>query len=108
MTDRALYDSVLTRMKETNVARGVAETNLRMVESPLIAAKPVKPSFLKILALALVAGFVVGCGVVFGVDTCDTSIRSNDQAEKISAIPVLSSVPESQTQKPRQRIRVNQ
>jgi len=108
VTDRALYDSVLTRMKETNVARGVAETNLRMVESPLIAAKPVKPSFLKILALALVAGFVVGCGVVFGVDTCDTSIRSNDQAEKISAIPVLSSVPESQTQKPRQRIRVNQ
>jgi capsular exopolysaccharide synthesis family protein len=94
-TDRALYDSVLTRMKETNVAKGVAETNLRMVESPLVASKPVKPSSPKILALALLAGFVVGCGVVFWVDTCDTSIRSNDQVEKISAIPVLSSVPES-------------
>jgi capsular exopolysaccharide synthesis family protein len=94
-TDRALYDSVLTRMKETNVAKGVAETNLRVVESPLVAAKPVKPSFPKILALALVAGFVVGCGVVLWVDACDTSIRSNDQVEKISAIPVLSSVPDS-------------
>jgi succinoglycan biosynthesis transport protein ExoP len=94
-TDRALYDSVLTRMKETNIAKGVAETNLRMVESPLVAAKPVKPSFLKILALALVGGFVVGCGVVLAIDTCDTSLRTNDQVEKISAIPVLSSVPES-------------
>ena len=94
-TDRALYDSVLTRMKETNVAKGVAESNLHMVESPLVAVKPVKPSFLKILALALVAGFVLGCGVVLWVDACDTSIRSNDQVERISAIPVLSSVPES-------------
>ena len=94
-TDRALYDSILTRMKETNVTKGVAESNLRMVESPLVAVKPVKPSFLKILALALLAGFVVGCGAVLWVDACDTSIRSNDQVEKISAIPVLSSVPES-------------
>jgi len=94
-TDRALYDSILTRMKETNVTKGVAESNLRMVESPLVAVKPVKPSFLKILALALLTGFVVGCGAVLWVDACDTSIRSNDQVEKISAIPVLSSVPES-------------
>jgi polysaccharide biosynthesis transport protein len=94
-TDRALYDSVLTRMKETNVAKGIAETNLRVIESPLVAAKPVKPRVLKILALALVAGFVVGCGVVFGIDLGDSSIRSIDQVEKISATPVLTSVPES-------------
>jgi capsular exopolysaccharide synthesis family protein len=82
-------------MKETNVAKGIEETNLRIIESPLVAAKPVKPSKLKILALALVAGFAVGCGLVFGIDMADSSIRSIDQVEKISETPVLTSVPES-------------
>src|SRR5262249_2866945 len=83
-TDRALYDSVLARMKETNVSKGIEANNLRIIESPLVAAKPVKPSKLKILALALVAGFVLGCGLVFGIDMTDSSIRSIDQVETIS------------------------
>jgi len=94
-TDRALYESVLTRMKETNVTKGVAETNIRVIESPLLAAKPTKPSVLKILALALVAGIVTGCGVVFAMDMGDSSIRSVEELEKISEISVLTSVPES-------------
>jgi capsular exopolysaccharide synthesis family protein len=94
-TDRALYESVLTRMKETNVAKGIDEASLRIIESPLVAAKPVRPSKLKILALALVAGFVLGCGLVFGTDMADSSIRSIDHVEKISETPVLTSIPES-------------
>jgi len=94
-TDRALYESVLTRMKETNVSKGVAETNIRVIESPLLAAKPSKPSVLKILALALVAGVVLGCGMVFGMDMGDSSIRSVEELEHISEIPVLTAVPES-------------
>jgi succinoglycan biosynthesis transport protein ExoP len=94
-TDRALYESVLTRMKVTNVAKGIWENNIRVIETPLVAAKPVKPSKLKILALALVGGFVLGCGLVFGRDMADSSIRSVDQVEKISGLSVLTSVPES-------------
>jgi capsular exopolysaccharide synthesis family protein len=94
-TDRALYESVLSRMKETNVAKGIDEPNIRVIETPLVAAKPIKPSKLKILALALVAGFVVGSGVVGGIDMGDSSMRSVDQVEKISGLPVLASVPES-------------
>src|SRR4029077_13821916 len=94
-TDRALYESVLTRMKVTKVAKGIWENNIRMIESPLLAARPAKPSKLKILALALVGGFVLGCGLVFGLDMADSSIRSVDQVERISGLPVLTSAPES-------------
>jgi succinoglycan biosynthesis transport protein ExoP len=94
-TDRALYESVLTRMKVTNVAKGIWENNIRVIETPFVAAMPVKPSKLKILALALVGGFVLGCGLVFGRDMADSSIRSVDQVEKISGLSVLTSVPES-------------
>jgi polysaccharide biosynthesis transport protein len=94
-TDRALYESVLTRMKVTNVAKGIWENNIRVVETPSIAAKPAKPRKLMILALALVGSFVVGCGRVLGTDLADQSMRSVDQAESISGLSVLASIPES-------------
>jgi succinoglycan biosynthesis transport protein ExoP len=94
-TDRALYESVLTRMKVTGVAKGIWENNIRMIEAPLLTASPVRPSKMKILALALVGGFVLGCGLVFGLDMADSSIRSVDQVERISGLPVLTSAPES-------------
>ena len=63
-TDRALYESVLTRMKVTNVAKGIWENNISVVETPFVAAKPAKPRKMFIVALALVGGFVLGCGLV--------------------------------------------
>jgi polysaccharide biosynthesis transport protein len=94
-TDRALYESVLTRMKVTNVAKGIWENNIRVVETPFVAAKPTKPSKLKILALALLGGFVIGSGLVIGIDVGDSSMRSVDQVAKIAGLPVLTSIPES-------------
>ena len=43
-TDRALYESVLTRMKVTNVAKGIWENNIRVIETPFVAAAPAKPA----------------------------------------------------------------
>ena len=94
-TDRALYESVLTRMKMSNVAKGIWEDNIRVIETPFVAAKPVKPHKLKILALALLGGFVVGCSLVVCNIMADSSMRSVNQVEKISGLPVLASVPES-------------
>jgi succinoglycan biosynthesis transport protein ExoP len=94
-TDRALYESVLTRMKVTNVAKGIWENNIRVIEIPFVAAKPAKPAKSKILLLALMGGFVVGCAQVIATDMADSSIRSVDQISKFSTLPVLTSVPES-------------
>jgi polysaccharide biosynthesis transport protein len=94
-SDRALYESVLTRMKVSNVAQGIWENNIRVIESPLIAAKPAKPRRLKTLELAFLAGLVLGCGLVVGTDMADDSIRTVDQVQKISGLSVLTSIPES-------------
>ena len=94
-TDRALYESVLTRMKVTNVAKGIWQNNIRVIETPFVSAKPAKPRKMLILALALVGGCVVGCGLVIGTDLADHSIRSVEQVENISGLSVLTSVPES-------------
>jgi polysaccharide biosynthesis transport protein len=94
-TDRALYESVLTRMKVNNVAKGIWANNIRVIEIPLVADTPSKPVKRKILLLALLGSLVLGCGLVIGTDMADTSIRSVDQIEKLSGLSVLTSVPES-------------
>jgi polysaccharide biosynthesis transport protein len=94
-TDRALYESVLTRMKVTNVAKGIWENNLRVIEAPMVAAKPAKPAKRLILAFAILGSLVIGCGLVFATDIVDHSIRSVDHVEQTSGLPVLTSVPES-------------
>jgi succinoglycan biosynthesis transport protein ExoP len=94
-TDRALYESVLTRMKVTNVARGIWDNDIRVIESPLIAAKPAKPAKLKILVLALLGGFVIGSGLVIATFMGDSTMRSVDQVEQLLGVTSLTSVPES-------------
>jgi succinoglycan biosynthesis transport protein ExoP len=93
--DRALYESVLTRMKVTNVAKGIWANNISVIENPFVPVKPAKPRKMLILALALVGGGVLGCGLVVFSDMGDHTIRSVDQAEHISGLAVLTSVPES-------------
>jgi polysaccharide biosynthesis transport protein len=94
-TDRALYESLLTRMKVGNVAKGVWENNIRVIEFPFVSAKPIKPKKLKILLLALLGGFVIGCGLVVCNIMADSSMRSVNQVEKTLGLSVLASVPES-------------
>jgi len=94
-TDRALYESVLTRMKVTNVAKGIWENDIRVIETPFVPNKPVKPAKLKILVLSLLGGCVAGCGLVVGLDMADSSIRSVNQVEEVLGLPVLTMVPRS-------------
>jgi succinoglycan biosynthesis transport protein ExoP len=94
-TDRALYESVLTRMKVTNVAKGIWSNDISVIESPFVPASPAKPRKLLILALALMGGCIVGCSLVVGNDMADHSIRGVDQVENVSGLTVLTSVPES-------------
>jgi capsular exopolysaccharide synthesis family protein len=94
-TDRALYESVLTRMKVTNVPKGIWENDIRVIETPFVPNKPVKPAKLKILVLSLLGGCVAGCGLVVGTDMADSSIRSVNQVEEVLGLPVLTMVPRS-------------
>ena len=94
-TDRALYESVLTRMKVTNVAKGIWANNIRVIETPFVSSRPIKPKKTIILLLALLGGSVIGCAFVVFRDLADQSVRGVDHVEKISGLSVLTSVPES-------------
>ena len=42
-SDRALYESVTLRLKETYITEGIDNTPFRVIEEPLVASSPSKP-----------------------------------------------------------------
>ncbi len=95
-SDRALYESILTGMKQTNLNQGLGQKfNIRVIEAPLVSVTPVKPRKLMILALAILGGFVAGNALVIGIAMADSSIRNVNQVEEVLGLPVLTLVPRS-------------
>ena len=93
-SDRALYQSVTLRLKETYITEGIDNAPLRVIEEPLVASSPSKPRKKFILALALVLGVVVGVGAVAGRDAIDGSLRTVDEAESYLELPALATIPD--------------
>src|SRR5437762_7344939 len=93
-TDRALYESVLRQIKDTNLTKDAATTAVSIVEHSPLRRVPVSPSVPKSILLGLLGGLALGLGVVYLADLMDRSIKTVDQAETTLALPVLSAVPE--------------
>jgi capsular exopolysaccharide synthesis family protein len=93
-SDRAMYEAVVTRMKETAVAGVSEQAPYTLIEEPMVASKPCRPRVLRTIALALVLSSLCGVGLVVGLDRFDSSLRSVDQAEGYLNIPSLAGVPD--------------
>jgi succinoglycan biosynthesis transport protein ExoP len=94
-TDRALYESVLRQIKETNLTKDVKMTAVSMVEHSPLPRMPVSPSPKKAIMLGLLGGLAAGLAFIFGADAIDRSVKTVDQAEATFGLPVLAAVPET-------------
>ena len=93
-SDRALFESINLRLKETQITGGFDNPPFYMIEDPLVATSPSKPRKKLILASALVLGVTLGVGVVIGKDAIDSSLRTVDEAESYLELPALASIPD--------------
>ena len=94
-SDRALFQSVTHRLKETNITSNVDSPSFRVIEEPLVAASPTKPRKIFVLGLAFALGITLGVGTVIGRDGLDGSLRTLDEAESYLERPVLAAIPDS-------------
>jgi succinoglycan biosynthesis transport protein ExoP len=99
-TDRALYESVLRQIKETDLTKDAKANAVSLIEHSPLPHVPVSPSPMKAIALGLLGGLVAGLGFVFGADALDRSIKTVDQAETTLGLPVLAAIPEARAGKP--------
>jgi polysaccharide biosynthesis transport protein len=94
-TDRALYESVLRQIKETNLTKDVKATAVTVIEHSPLPGVPVSPKPVKAIVLGLLAGLAAGVAFVYAIDALDRSVKTVDQAEAVTGLPVLAAIPET-------------
>ena len=94
-TDRALYESVLRQIKDTNLTKDVKTNAVSVIEHSPYPYSPVSPNPRKAILLGLLGGLAVALAFVYLADVLDRSIKTVDQAESLLGLPVLAAVPEA-------------
>lgn len=98
-TDRSLYETILTRLKETDVTMGLTKNPYRINEEPIINPNPVRPNRNQVMMSAAMMGLVAGLGLVLLIDQLDSTVRTVDDAESTFGLPVLAAIPDSDLSK---------
>ena len=91
--DRDMYQSIMTRLKETDVTKLIQSAAVRMIETPRVTSKPVSPKIPLVLFVSVFFGIGLGVGVCLLIHSLDTSVRSVEEAEHTLNLPVIAAVP---------------
>jgi succinoglycan biosynthesis transport protein ExoP len=94
-SDRALYESVLNRSKETDATKDVIQNAIAVVSHPLLPDRPVVPHKWRILLICFFGGLTLGCGLALLSRTLDRSFRTLDEAERRLGVPALADIPKA-------------
>ena len=89
---RTLYDTFLTRLKETTIQRGLQQADSRVLSDAIIGEK-VAPRTALVLALSLVLGLMAGAAIVLIRQFLHNTFRSAEEIEAATGMPVLGQIP---------------
>lgn len=103
-SNRQLYDGLLEKLKEASLAAALNSSNIRIVDKARVPMSPARPNVLRNLEYALVLGLIGGIAIAFALESMDTTVRTPEHVEALSALPMLAMIPlkgELQRQAPR-------
>lgn len=92
-TNRTLYEGLLQKLGEAQVASGLKSNNFRVVDLARVPSYPTEPNVPRNLAFALALGFSTGIGLAFLLEGMDNTVRTPEQAQAISGLPSLGMIP---------------
>ena len=87
-------------------SRVQASLRSQVIDLARIPEKPVSPDLPKLFLLTIAAGLGLGAGLIFLLESMDTSVRRLDKLEEEIGLPVLSMVPRIFSAKDRKRHRL--
>ena len=92
-SDRALFDNVLNRLKETSLTTDIQSEKIRMVAPATVPGAAAWPRLPLIFGASLVAALLLGGTLAFGLGVLDTSLRTVEEAERYLSQHVLGVIP---------------
>ena len=91
--NKALYDSLQTKLKEAEISSGLKSSNIRIVDPAMIPSTPSRPAKTRNIALAFLVGLVGGIGLALLREYLDNTVKTPDDVENLIGLPSLAVVP---------------
>jgi succinoglycan biosynthesis transport protein ExoP len=91
--DKALYDGLLTKLKEAGISAALQSSNIRVVDPAMIPSFPSRPAKARNVALAFLVGLVGGIGLAILREYMDNTVKTPDDVETLARLPSLAVVP---------------
>ncbi len=98
-SEKAMYDMILNRMKETDIAGELQTSNIRIIDLAEIPKSPFKPRKSFNILLSLIIGLILGVGVSFLVESFDNTVKSPEDVERYLGLSILSALERVKTPK---------
>jgi capsular exopolysaccharide synthesis family protein len=96
--DQKLYELVLKRLKETDLAVRLKTNNVHLQDTAVVPVAPARPNLKANLLFALALGLLGGFGAAFLLDKLDNTLKTQEQIERalgLSFLGVLPSIAQS-------------
>ena len=92
--NKALYDGLMTKLKEVGISAALQSSNIRVVDPAMIPAYPSRPAKARNIAMAFLVGLVGGIGLALMREYLDNTVKTPDDIETLARLPSLAVVPQ--------------
>jgi len=92
-SNQALFDTLQLKLKEAGVTAGLASADVNVVDRGKVPARPVLPRKALNLGLSLFVGLLCGFLLALVKESLDDTMRTLEEVEAFSSLPVLAVVP---------------
>lgn len=91
--NRLIYEHFLSRLKETSVQAGIQQADSRVLSRAAVPMDPSAPHKTRFTALAGIMGLVICAGAILAREAFQNSIRTSEELETLSGLPVMGKIP---------------
>jgi len=85
--NKALYDGLLTKLKEAGISSALQSSNIRVVDPAMVPSYPSRPAKTRNVALAFLVGLVGGIGLALLREYMDNTVKTPDDIESLARLP---------------------
>ncbi len=88
-----MYLMLSARLEEARISEAEKKGNMRIIDRADMPKRPVWPRKRLNLLVGVIFGLTIGFGLAFFLESLDTSIKTPDEVERKTNLPIIGSIP---------------